>query len=220
MKNYLMLACTILKDELLAAAAHSDVRFPILFIPPDLHLFPDKLREYLQRTLDDLENVDVVLLPMGRCGNGTIGLRSERATIVLPKCEDCVNLLLSGDDLCVERPGYSFFLTEGWLRTENSMPQEYLRALDKYGEETATAIMKMMYANYKYFVFIDTGTYALPAAMAQVRELASIVDVELTTAAGPCGVLDKMMRLELDGNFTVIPPGTPVSEAHFQSEPS
>ncbi|ATW23807.1 GTP-binding protein [Candidatus Formimonas warabiya] len=146
-KNYLMLACPILQDEIRAAAAETEVKFPILFIPSDLHLLPDKLRDYLQEMIDRLENVDCLLLPMGRCGNGTLGLKSDKMTIILPKCEDCINLTLSDEKLMVERPVYSYFLTAGWLREKNAINNEYDATLKKYGPERAAMIMGMMYAN-------------------------------------------------------------------------
>lgn len=215
MKNYLMLACTILKDEIEAALAAAETKIPILYIPSDLHLFPDNLRDYLQRTLDNLYNVDVVLLPMGRCGNGTLGLHSERATLVLPKCEDCINLLLSDQDLHVERPSYSYFLTDGWLREKNAINNEYERALEKYGPEKSEMIMQMIYANYKHFVFVDTGTYSLAEAKRKIQPLADLVNLDITTHPGPCGVLNKMVRLAFDDDFIVVPPGTAIIEEHF-----
>lgn len=215
MKNYLMLACTILKDEIEAALAETDVKIPMLFVPSELHLLPDKLREYLQRTLDNLYNVDVVLLPMGRCGNGTLGLYSERATIVLPKSEDCINLLLSEKSVRIERPQYSYFLTDGWLREKNAVNNEYGRTVEKHGPEKAAFVMKMLYDSYKHFTFVDTGTYSLEEAEGKIRPLADLVGVDINCLPGPCGVLKKMMRLEFDDNFIVVPPGTAISEEHF-----
>ncbi|MEL7566142.1 MAG: DUF1638 domain-containing protein [Dehalobacterium sp.] len=214
-KNYLMLACPILQDEIRAAAAETEVKFPILFIPPDLHLLPDKLREYLQGMIDRLENVDCLLLPMGRCGNGTLGLKSDKMTIILPKCEDCINLTLSDETLKVERPVYSYFLTAGWLREKNAINNEYDATLKKYGPERAAMIMGMMYANYRNFTLIDTGVYDLAAAREKIRPLAELIKLEVNETKGKCGVLKKMMCLELDENFIIVPPGETVSEKHF-----
>ena len=91
-----------------------ELSYPILFLPPDLHQLPQKLNEYLQDLINRIDNVDYLILPMGRCGNGTIGLKSERATLILPKCEDCVNLLLSKDLSRWNVPSIlCFILTDG-----------------------------------------------------------------------------------------------------------
>ncbi|MEL7563696.1 MAG: DUF1638 domain-containing protein [Dehalobacterium sp.] len=214
-KNYLMLACLILQDEIRAAVAETKVKFPILFIPSNLHLFPDKLREYLQKIIDNLENVDYIMLPMGRCGNGTLGLRSEHAFIVLPKCEDCINLILSDKDIQVERSKYSYFLTDGWLRDENAIHKEFLKTVTKYGREKAAMVMRRIYANYRHFVFLDTGAYCLETAHEKVHDLSEIVEMDIISVEGKCGVLGKMMRLDFDDNFVIVPPGTRVSEKHF-----
>lgn len=210
-----MLACSIVRDEIMMAAQESHVRFPILFLPSDLHQSPDKFRAYLQKTIDSLRYVDYLLLPMGRCGNGTLGIKAENCTIVLPKSDDCVNLVLSDESLRVERPKYTFFLTDGWLRDDNAINNEYDRTVAKYGEEKAAMVMEMLYGGYKYFSLMNTGTYDMKAAAAKVRPLADLVHLEINELPGPCGVLRKMMRLEFDENFAIIPPGEAVNEEHF-----
>lgn len=211
MKKYLMIACEILKDEINVCLQQHPVDYPIIYLPPDLHLLPEKLKEYLQDLVDRIENVDYIILPMGRCGNGTVGLKSDNATLVLPKCEDCVNLLLSDKDLKVNRPKYSMFFTDGWLRHGASANSEYDRTVEKYGKEKADMIMNMMYAGYKYFTMIDTGAYDKAAALEKLRPLASVVDVDINEMEGKFGVLRKMLRLEFDSDFALIPPGTEVT---------
>jgi hypothetical protein len=208
-----MLACRNIENELRAAAAGS--AFPIFFIPRDTHLLADKLREYLQGVIDALENVDYILLPMGRCGNGTLGLMSKDASLVLPRCNDCIDLLLSEDSLKPERPKYAYFLTDGWLGSPSSIDTEYSYSLNKYGDKTGKEIIRMIYCNYKYFTFVNTGSYDLEAAKEKIMPLARTTGMEINRMNGPCGVLRKMARLEFDANFAIIPPGEPVSEEHF-----
>ena len=214
-KTYLMLACPILRDEIMMAAAQTAVKFPILFIPTDLHQTPEKLKAYLQNAIDNLFHVDVIILPMGRCGNGTLGLKSDRATIVLPKCDDCISLILSKESFQVERPKYTYFLTDGWLREKGAINNEYDRTREKYGEEKAKMVMDMLYGSYKYFSLMDTGTYDLATAKEKVRPLAELVQLEINSLPGYCGVLKKMMRLEFDENFIIVPAGEEVKEEHF-----
>ena len=76
MKKYMMIACEIIEDEIRAIMEQHELSYPILFLPPDLHQLPQKLNEYLQDLINRIDNVDYLILPMGRCGNGTIGLKS------------------------------------------------------------------------------------------------------------------------------------------------
>ena len=215
MKKFLMLACHNIKDELLSALKEANADFPVIFIPREMHLFPDKLRMYLQDMLNSITNVNYILLPMGMCGNGTIGLVSETSSIVLPKCGDCIDLLLSQDDLSPTRPTYNYFLTSSWLGEKGSLDTEFQHAMDKYGLKRALRIFDMMYKNYKYFSFIDTGTYDIEAAKEKVRSLAEHTNVEINVVEGKYGVLRKMAALQLDNNFVIVSPGETVCERHF-----
>ena len=217
MKKYMMIACEIIVDEIRAIMEQHELSYPILFLPPDLHQLPQKLNEYLQDLIDRIDNVDYLILPMGRCGNGTIGLKSERATLILPKCEDCVNLLLSKDSLKVERPKYSMFYTDGWLRNSSSSCHEYARTVEKYGKERADMVMNMMYAGYRYFSLLNTGTYHMENAKKKLQPLVSVLDhIEINELPAPYGLLKKMLTLDFDEeNFVMIPPGTAVAEEHF-----
>jgi hypothetical protein len=210
-----MLACRNIENELLAAMKAAGSGFPVLFIPRETHLLSDKLRAYLQGLIDSLENVDHILLPMGRCGNGTLGLVSKKASLVLPRCNDCIDLLLSGGHLKPERPRHAYFLTAGWLGSPSSIDTEYSYSVNKYGDTTGKEIIRMIYQNYRYFTFVDTNSYDLEAAKEKIMPLAGTAGMEINSMDGPCGVLQKMARLEFDGNFAVIPPGEAVSEAHF-----
>ena len=211
MTKYLMVTCEILKDEINEILKDKPVSYPIIYLPPDLHTFPEKLNQYLQDMLDRVENVDYILLPMGRCGNGTLGLKSKSASLVLPRCEDCVNLLLSDENLSVERPQCSMFFTAGWLRNATSANNEYSRTIEKYGKEKADMVMNMMYSGYKYFTVIDTGAYDKAAVINTLRPLAEVVDVEINEKPGRYGVLRKMLRLDFDNNFVIVPPGERVT---------
>jgi hypothetical protein len=210
-----MLACHNIQGELMAAVKTAGSRFPILFIPRETHLLPEKLREYLQNTINSIENVDYILLPMGRCGNGTLGLVSKKASLVLPKCNDCIDLLLSADRLDKQRPPYTYFLTDGWLGSPGSIDTDYWYAINKYGKETGESIMRMIYNNYKYFTLINTRAYDMDETAKKIVPLAEMTGMTINRLDGPCGGLLKLAKLEIDADFAVIPPGEPVGEKHF-----
>jgi hypothetical protein len=210
-----MLACRNIENELLAALKAAGAGFPVFFIPREAHLFADRLRGYLQDAIDSLANVDYILLPMGRCGNGILGLVSKNASLVFPRCNDCIDLLLSDDNLKPERPRYAYFLTDSWLGSPSSIDTDYSYSLNRYGDKTGKEITRMIYQNYRRFTFVDTTFYDLEAAKEKIMPLARTAEMEINSMDGPCGVLQKMARLEFDGNFVIAPPGEAVSEAHF-----
>lgn len=213
--RYIMLACENIRGEILAALDEQGVDYPIIFIPQKYHLSPDSLREYLQSCIDSIDNVDAILLPMGLCGNGTLGIVSQKASIVLPNSSDCIDLLLSGDDIDRNRDVYSFYLTGSWLEGQTSIIEEYKHTLQKYGENRGKRILKSIYKNYQHFTMLDTGAYDTCEACTRIDHIADTVDMDVTVSKSPCGVLHKMLRLELDGNFITVPPGQTICSQHF-----
>lgn len=215
--NYLMLACAPIRAEVLKIREENHISYPIEFLPENLHQSPNKLRKYLQEYLDKLQGVDVVLLPMGMCGKGTIGLSCPTATLVFPKCEDCITLMLSRKSLkATERPKYTYFFSEGWLSGEKSFYQEYLYARKKYGEEMAREILQMMYRNYKYFGYLETGVGNYEEASEKIKPIVEAVDARICKLDAPHEVLKKMILLELDENFAEIPPGNCLTEKDLE----
>lgn len=213
MKKYMMLACRNIEDEIETAMKEADMHFPVLYMPAGTHNFPKNMNEALQTIIDSLTGIDYLILPMGRCGNATVGLHSERFSIVLPKCEDCINLLLSEDSVVVDRPKGCMFFTEGWLRSSQSATGEFERTAAKYGKDQAVMIMQMMYGGYSHFGLLNTGLYDMEKARATLTPLAEMIPVSFKELKAPYGVLKKMVRLELDDpNFVIVPPGTVVTE--------
>lgn len=211
MDTVMMLACHNIKNELLRAVAETGAFFPIFFIPEDLHQNPDRLRAYLQKTIDSLYNIDTLLLPMGRCGNGTLGLRSERAKLVLPRCSDCIDLLLNGG----ARDHRAFYLTAGWLDNPHSIDTEYHYAIERYGEKRGQKIIEALYHSYETFIMLDTGAYNLAPAMEKIAPLAASVDVTVKRMPGGYDMLRDMVAGRLDERFVTVPSGVEVAEAHF-----
>lgn len=212
-KKYMMIACQNIQDEIADTMRNAGLDYPVLYLAAGTHDTPDKMRGILQTVIDSLSGIDYLLLPMGRCGNATVGLKAQGFSLVLPKCEDCINLVLSEDSLKVKRPQGTFFFTDGWLRSSTSPRKEYDRTVRQYGQEQADLVMNMIYGGYRHFALLDTGLYDLERAKSQLTPLAKVVSVDFTVIPSPFGVLKKMVKLDFDGDsFVVVPPGKTVDE--------
>ena len=222
MPRALIIACRQIEKELEALLVKTACRAPVLYLPRELHLSPDKLRVYLLELLGRISNVDFVLLPTGQCGNGTVGIVSPHASLVLPRCSDCIDILLSmsGGQPAL-RPTDSFFLTDSWLEGEHSVLAEYEYAKKKYEPDQVESIMEMCYGNYRYFTFVDTGAYDVEPACERIREMAAAAEMEIDVRRGECALLEKMLRSletgDFDDDFLVLPPGVEVSQKHYLS---
>ena len=210
--QYMMLACTALRREITAVMKEEGLHYPVFYLPDELHLKPEKLNAYLCDFIPRLVGVDYLLLPLGRCGNGTLGVPSGNTTVVLPKSEDCISLLLSTERLSdVSRDKYSLFYTDSWLDYPSSITSDYSKMVKKRGRERADALMKSLYKNYKQFVYLDTGHGDWEAGLAKISALAEAAGVELAEERAEFGVLRKMLTLHFDDDFMLIPPGGKVA---------
>jgi hypothetical protein len=90
------------------------VRFPRFFIPRETHLLSDKPREYLKGIIDSFTYVEYVLRLWDAAATALWGRYPKNVFLVFPRCNDCIDLLLSEDRLNPERPQYAYFLTAGW----------------------------------------------------------------------------------------------------------
>lgn len=211
MTTYMMLACPTLKYEIEGIMEKVGVDYPVYYVPDELHLKPENLKKYLTDFIPRLTHVDYLLLPMGRCGEGTNGIPSGSCHLVLPKSEDCISFVLADESLAtVNRPKYTYFFTQGWLDYPHSFTKEYQLTIDKYGQKMADQIMNMMYNNYKYFGFVDTGYSDREAVVAEVEPLAKVVKTEIVNLPAPLTLLRKMIQCDFDDNFLIVPPNSVV----------
>ena len=216
MKNYFVISCHMIENELLSLMEKHHVSWPVYFIPPDLHGDMDKLRDYLQNIIDSIKNVDGIVLTISRCGNATVGLKASSAPLSLPRCADCVDLMLSEKRLeDRKRPVGAIFATESWVVNTESTDFSFPKLCEKYGEETAETIMKSMYENYKYYYILDTGTFDTELLAEYIAPQAEMLEMEIKTTACRCGALEKLVKGEFDDDFLIVPRGETIRETDF-----
>lgn len=218
MSKKTIIACAMLEDEINYVYEKLNCSYPIVWLERGYHNYPEKLREKLQETIDSLQDQDELLLCFGLCGNGTAGLKSETARLILPKFDDCLNMLLcDGTRSCrgLVEAG-TMYLTGGWTKDEEGILQQYDKLLEDYDEEMRDAVLEMMYAHYDSVTLIDTGCYQMESVMDYAKKTCELMDFELKTTKGHVLMLEKLFSGEWDTNFIIIEPGTPLSEEKFE----
>jgi hypothetical protein len=127
------------------------------------------MREALQKELNALgPEVSHVLFAYGLCGGSIRGLVAGNFTLIVPRVDDCLPLLLGSREMVAKASQIpSFFLTAGWLKFSN---QCYYDTLARMGEKKTAIVYEMMLANYKRFLFIDTGAYDLVQAHIDMQD--------------------------------------------------
>lgn len=207
------IACRTIEDEINVVSRTLSDPLPIVWVESGLHNFPAKLKERIQQEIDKVSSgVENILLLYGYCGNSIEGLVTLQAQLVVPKVEDCISLLLGGNqirrDLSREVP--AFYLTDGWLRYESNIYWEYEQCLKKYGEARALRIFKAMFAHYSTLNFIDTGSYDLTPVMKRTADLALNLNLEQAIVPGTLRLITKALQEEWDEDFLKVPAGVPI----------
>ena len=143
---YALLACDVFQEELEALGGANPPWATIRYLEMGLHDQPDKLREAISKTIDELEattDIEAIALAYGRCGNGLVGVVAKGCSLILPQAHDCVSILLGSRDrhtaVLKENPG-TYFYSPGWVRGKR-VPgpdrEAYLRDFyaERYGDD-------------------------------------------------------------------------------------
>lgn len=157
-----ILSCPTLKKEIQHLLEEYNLDTPVYFLPRRLHSDPKELAEYLQNTIDSFYNVDRILICVSGCGGGTAKLKATTAELVIPKTRDCVDLLLSGDDLkSISRAKNGIFMTESWLDFMRNSELNLDRQIAEKGKEEGEAWLRKMFKGFEHFYIVDTGVTTL-----------------------------------------------------------
>lgn len=213
-----VIACATVSEELLT------------FLPPDiehqtldfgLHIYPDRLRRTLQEVIDGTPaSVDTIILGYGLCAQALVGIRAGRFTLVIPRVHDCIALFLGShsafQNQMSREPG-TYFLTKGWIEVGDSPFSEYERLCERYGQNQAEFMTRLVLKNYTRLALINTGQHELERYRAYTRNAAERFALRYEEIPGSTTLLRKMIFGPWDTDFVVIPPEGTVRYESFWS---
>jgi hypothetical protein len=170
-----IIACEAFKGEL--EVFGDSIRVKILWIEQALHNVPDKLHlkvlEKIREAEKYLDPGDIVLLFLGNCGGALKGISSETLTLIYPKVDDCIPVILGSMErfkaIQAERPG-TFYLNRNWIDAGEDPLSSSRKYIETYGEKKGWKVSKLMYKNYTNFTLIDNGCYILDKYRTHVHE--------------------------------------------------
>jgi len=209
----IIVACHTLEDELNLAIRSTGVTHPVYWVDSRLHTKPEKLKEQVQAAVSRISNVSTILLAFGYCGNALVGVKSEHARLILPKVEDCISLLLGSQEIrrALSRETASYFLTRGWMESENNLASEYDYCVRKFGEQRALKLMRTMLKHYRHLTLIDTGAYEIGPYQKRTEELAVLLGLAQQTVQGSQVFFHKLLTGPYDGDFVITGPGEAIT---------
>ena len=233
-----VLSCQVLQDLLAdpgrGGLLPEGLARQIVFLDYGLHRVPGKMTRTIQEALDLIEAPSLVVLGYGLCGNGLKEIKAGRHTLLVPRVDDCIALLLGSHRAYIREfeavPG-TYYLSKGWLESGSHPLKEYEEYLPKYGPEQAMWIMDQQYQHYERLVLVAHHQSDLESYRPQALQVARFCQrwgmryeeilgsdeyvrhlVELIRAVAERGVG------ALDGgnkDLMVIPPGGEIRQEQF-----
>ncbi len=185
-----------------------------------LHERSDELRKKLQEEIDRSKGFDIIFLGFGLCGKSVEGLVSRDATLIMPKSDDCIAILLGSVEeysrQSKKEPG-TYYLTRGYIgeADEDIMGSGFSRIRDKYDEETWKWILGQMLKNYKRLVFINTGNYDPEKWRLMAMKESKKLGLDFEEIVGTGDFFDKISGGDWDHDFIKVGPGQKVTSGMF-----
>jgi len=227
-----IIACKVLQD-VLERLLPKELTQNVQFMDYGLHRVPSKMTGTLQEVINAIQEPSLVVLGYGLCGNGLRGIQAGNHTLLVPRTDDCIAILLGSYQAYIREfqsvPG-TYYLTKGWLESGSNPLQEYESYVPKYGAEQAMWIMDQQYQHYERVVLVARSQANLERYRPQAQEVARFCErwgmryeellgsdeyvQRLVAAAAALGNGHKAPEW-LDGNFVVVQPGGEIRQERF-----
>lgn len=214
-----LIACPAVLGELAEGATDTvDCRT----LEAHLHIKPESLKAALGKMVGELDEPGVtVVLGYGLCSNAVLGLKTKHATLVVPRVDDCIAMLLGSNEAFsreAERERGSYYLAKAYLDECSTIVSEHEAMVAKYGFERGQSLMRLVLKHYKRIVLVDTGRYDLAPLHERVDEVARVYDLAVDEVPGTTRILDALVTEGWGDDFVVAPPGHELTLRDFHPE--
>jgi len=218
-KELRLIACPAVLGEL-AEGATDGVDCGTL--DAQLHLSPERLKEGLRAAVAEADKPGAtIVLGFGLCSNAVIGLKTEHATMVVPKVDDCIAMLLGSNEAFAEqceKARGTYFVSKAYLDECDTILSDHDKLVEKRGPERAEELMRLLLQHYTRIVVIDTGRHDLGPYRERVAEFAERFDLTVEDVPGTTRILDALVGDDWGDDFVVAPPGHELTLADFRPE--
>lgn len=215
-----ILACSSLTDYVEAAQQKVGSSFPVTYLSRVYHRDPKEMRQHILEALQTLkEQADVVLVAMGFCGGSWENVEVP-CTLVIPRIDDCVSLLLQNGDepVCNLKEQGHLYVREKDPRRE-SFHAIFDKLTQDIDEETRKRYHQDWMKLYTHIDIMDTGLNNCRRAEYQaiVQRDADWLGAKLSYVQGGTHLLEKLFSGNWDEQFLVLEPGRKTENYLFQT---
>ena len=187
-----------------------------------LHISPERLKEALRAAVADADKPGAtIVLGYGMCSNAVLGLKTEHATLVVPRVDDCIAMMLGSNEAFAAESAKAcgtYYVAKAYLEECDTIFSEHEKLIEKRGLERAEKMMRLLLKHYTRVVLIDTGRYDLEPYRARVAEFAERFDLAVEDVPGTTRILDALVEGGWGDDFVVAPPGHELTLHDFRPE--
>jgi len=235
-----VIACDVVARPVYLCAARSPHVVDVRLLARGLHNEPLKLRDILQREIDDVESgYDAIVLGYGLCGGATAGIVARSTPVVLPRAHDCITLFLGAreryerefnasttywyvNDQVERNQGYNAKSVGLGVSGDNDDDMEATRAeyVEKYGVDNADYLMEVMGAwktHYQRAAFVGMGVSDESASVAYAREQAERRGWAFEQLEGSMVLLRKLIDGDWADDMLTLQPGERLAMSYDES---
>ena len=220
-----VISCAVFQ-HLLEDMMPKELAAEVTFLDYGLHIVPKNLKATVQKCIDTVSKPSLIVLGYGLCGNGLHGIAAGQHTLLVPRADDCIAILMGSYNTYLDQfngnPG-TYYLTKGWLESGSDPLQEYHKLVEKYGRETAEWLMDEQYQHYKRLVLIAHTQEDLEKYRPRAQEVANYCarwGMSYSELVGSDayvgGLVEAITTLnESNDDFLLIPPGDTIRQSQF-----
>ena len=161
------------------------------------------------------------MLGYGMCSNAVLGLKTEHATLVVPRVDDCIAMLLGSNEAFAAEAAKAlgtYYVSKAYMDECDTILSEHEQLESKRGPELAEKLIRLLLRNYTRVVLIDTGRHDLDPYRTRVKEFAERFGLAVEEVAGTTRLLDALVEEGWGDYFVVAPAGHELTLADFRPE--
>lgn len=225
-----IIACQVLQD-LLKRVLPDNLAAQVTFMDYGLHRVPYRMTGALQDAINSIEQPSLILLGYGLCGNGLKGIKAGVHTLLVPRADDCIAILLGSRERYIQEfeshPG-TYYLSKGWLESGSHPLKEYEESVEKYGPDEADWIMDRQYQHYERLALVTHNEEDMEKYRPQAQEVARFCqrwNMRYEEIQGSDSYVRQLVELaslnddltgeQVGNDFLFIPPGSEIRQADF-----
>lgn len=212
------IVCDVLYDEIKDKIPSN---WTVVNFEKRLHNNSKDLMGKLQDEIEKSQKFDLIVLGYALCGKSVEGLVSKKVDMIIPRCDDCISILLGSVDEYKKQfkaePG-TYYVTREFLgEVDDFIIAGFSEIKSKYDEATWKWVVGEMLKNYKRLAFINTGNYEVSEFRKKAILKAKELNLRFEEIKGSNRLLENLLSGSWNEEFIRVKAGMKIKMNMFVS---